>query len=100
MASYDEIYNLSTGDVLLNRAVVAVLKISDYIITTEGAGVTNHANRLIWAKAALQDPKTKAKQMQWAVLSNGDVQSQGVSVSDATIQYIIEVKLDLFATGA
>jgi hypothetical protein len=100
MATYNQIYNLKVSGSLLNRTAVACMKTADYILTTEAGGATNHANRVIWAKAALLDPESKAKQLMWAVLSNGDVQSQGEEVADATIQYIVDVKLDLFATGS
>lgn len=99
MATYVEIYNLYDAVAILAKTTVAVLKIADYIITTEGAEVTNHANRVTWATAALQDPRAKAREMLWAVLSNGDVQTGGTSVADATIQYVVETRLNDFAKG-
>lgn len=98
MATYIELYNMKEH--FERRATIAVLKIADYILTAEGSGVANHANRVIWATAALQDPEAKARQLIYSVLANGDVQTGGEAVADSVIQYVVETKVDGYATGA
>jgi hypothetical protein len=98
MASYVELYNMK--DHFQHRATIAVLKIADWILTLEDAGATNHANRVIWANQAISDPETKAKQFLYQILANAAIQAAGEAALDSDIQWIVENKLNGWATGA
>jgi hypothetical protein len=98
MATYVELYNMK--DHFVRRATIAALKIADYILTVEGAGVENHANRVIWANQAISDPETKARQFLYQILANATVQAAGEAALDSDIQWIVEDKLNGWATGA
>lgn len=98
MATYLEIYSLWTSADLKKRVYVAVAKKAQYILI-EPTGTTNHVNRVQWAKEALSDPGTKADQMLWCIVGDATIQSHGEASTDAEIQYVVDVSIDIFATG-
>lgn len=98
MATYEEIYNLRNSS-LVNRVEVAVAKAA-YDVRNEVPETANHANRIIWAASALVDPKTRANEMMWQVLSNATIQASGQASTDNDIQFVVNSLVDSFATGA
>lgn len=103
MASYTEIKEIvggPQGDVLKSKIEVAMAVAAETIRNEDGA-TNNHANRLIWAKEALNNPGQKAREMLWALLAQNaasDV-STIVGASDAAIQINVDAAVDIFATG-
>lgn len=97
MATYIELFNMK--DHFMRRATIAVLKIANYIRTVEGSGVTNHANRLIWANQAIADPESKAREMVYQILANATIQSNGEAAPDTDVQWVVEDCLNTYATG-
>jgi len=85
---------------LLDKITAAVMKSAE-TIRTELASVTNHANRMIWAKQAFQNPTGKANEMWVAVLAAnaGSTQSAVLGASDSAIQTNVDAAVDVFATG-
>lgn len=100
MATYTELYDLQNNDVLRNKIAVAIVVAAD-VIRAEAPATTNHANRLIWAKAALQNPQAEAVRMTWGVLAQNKALSvaQITGASDANILTAVQAAIDLFATG-
>jgi hypothetical protein len=98
MATYVELYNMK--DHFVRRATIAVLKIADWILTLEDAGATNHANRVVWANQAVVDPESKARQFVYQILANAAIQAAGEAALDSDVQWIVENKLNGYATGA
>jgi len=100
MATYTELYDLKNNAVLHNKVEVAVT-VAAQAIFNELASVTNHVNRLLWAKDALIDPKSKVQSMTWAILvTNKDATITNIlSASDAAIQAAVNNIVNLFATG-
>lgn len=101
MATYDELLTASENPALVKHIRVACM-IAAEAIRTEAAGTTNHANRLIWAKAAFADPVTVGQRMVWAVLAQnaGAALASITGASDATVQTAVNAAVDVFATGS
>lgn len=101
MATYDELLSIATsatGTALQRRVRVAVVVACD-VIRLEAGATTNHANRLLWAKATLQDPERAAGQMLYAVLAQNRTftQAQILAADDATVQTAVNAAVDLLA---
>ena len=100
MATLTELFDLRNDATLRNR-VAAACDIAAEAIRTEDAGTANHANRLKWAKAVLQQPFESASAMLRAVLA-ANVQlteAQLVSAPDAALQGAVNNAVNLFADG-
>lgn len=101
MATYAELFGIATNDTLRNKVAVAIIVAAD-TIRTEAAGTTNHANRLLWAHRALQDPSGMAKRGLWAVLAanKGATVANIEGATDAAIQANVDAVVDVFADGS
>lgn len=101
MATYAELYDLTNDSNLINRTAMAVADIAKDI-SAEAGTVTNHANRLIWAKQAFQNPRAKAPEMLTvALVSNKGLTPANIqAVTDVNLKTAIAGVVDLFATGS
>ena len=101
MATYTEIAAIANNNVLLDKLSTAVAIQAD-VIRQEAGATTNHANRMLWAKASLQDPRSMAAKMTWAVLAQNaaNTDAQIRAATDAAILGAIAAAVDVFATGA
>ena len=68
MATYDELRALFSENQLQNRIQVACIVAAE-TIRGEDAGTENHANRLVWARRAFENPEGISKQMLMALLA-------------------------------
>jgi hypothetical protein len=102
MATYTELYQRMFADGSLHQKVTAAVSISANTIMNESGGTANHANRLIWAAKALNDPRIEARRMLPAVLAAnaGASAAQIDSATDATLQTAVDGAVNLFATGS
>lgn len=101
MATYAEIYDIATtNSALRNKITVACLVAAD-TIRAENPATANHANRLIWAKRALEHPEEVGAEMTPAVLAqNASATVAAITgATDAAIQTAVNNAVDLFATG-
>lgn len=103
MATYDELLTIATtssGAALKNRIKVAAIVACD-VIRAELATVNNHANRLKWASATLNNPGLAAEQLTWAVLAQNRAYTaaQITGADDATVQNAVNGAVDLLAQG-
>lgn len=100
MATYQELFDLRQDQVLLDKITVAVIVAADTIYA-EAGGTANHANRLIWAREAAQQPLAMAKVFMAAVLAaNKAVAASAISgASDISIQVSVDAVVDNFANG-
>jgi len=100
MATYTELFNQGSDSAFRNKVSVAVCVAAD-AIRVEDVATANHANRLIWAKQALENPRAIAQNMHFAILvANRDftvAQIQGAT--DAAIQTNVDACVDVFAQG-
>ena len=101
MATYKELRDLFSHDALRNKVEVACVVAAE-AIRAEDAGTPNHANRLIWARRAFQNPATIRDTMLMTLLAaNKDAAVEIIaSATDAVIQGRVDAAVDLFADGS
>lgn len=101
MATYAELRGLFGHNELKNKIEVACIVAAE-TIRGEVTGVTNHANRLLWAKAAFASPKAVAGQMVMALLAaNKDAATAAITgATDGAIQAKVDAAVDMFADGS
>lgn len=99
MATYAELKSASENGPLLDKIKVACI-IAAEKIRTESAQTSNHATRLLWAKATYADPVSEAKRMMWAVLAQNQAatSAQILGATDATVQTAVDAAVDVFAS--
>lgn len=100
MATYDELL-LASEDPGLNKRIRVSCVIAADTICNELVSVTNHTNRMLWAKAVFQNPVAESQRMLWAVLAQNKsaTLAQITGATDATIQAAVTAAVDRFATG-
>ncbi len=96
MALYLDLYDLSDNPALLTRIAVAV-SVAGEAIRVENPATTNHAARMVWAKAALQNPLEEARKIVWSILAQNKAAStaQIIGADDATVQAAVNNTIDL-----
>lgn len=101
MAIYLELFS-AAADSDLQDKLVASVEIAAIEIHDEDDATVNHANRLIWARQVLQDPKSKGQQMLRAVIAinRALTLAQILGASDGAIQTNVNDTVDLFADGS
>jgi len=102
MATYAELRQLFNDNDLRNKIEVACIVAAETIRVEDPEATTNHANRLIWAKAVFTSPHAASEQMQMALLaSNKDaVVGTITGVSDADLQTLVDAAVNMFADGS
>lgn len=102
MATYEELYSLSTTDSALRNRVTAACIMAAETVMLEDGGTLNHANRLLWAKRAFANPKGEANLMFMAILAANAAATVAViqAATDAAIQTNVDDHIDLFADGS
>ena len=100
MATYTELRNLLNDSILRNRVEVACI-IAAETIRNEDPAVTNHSNRLIWAKRTFSSPDGVRQEMLNALLAaNSTASVEAIqSSTDAQIQTRVDNAVDVFADG-
>jgi len=100
VATYTELFGLFGNSALANRVEVACI-IAAEAIRSEDVGTVNHANRVLWAKRAFQNPGGVRDQMMMALLASYAGQTVAVitGATDAVLQEAVAVAVDLFADG-
>ena len=102
MATYAELYGLMVGESALQNKIAVAVIVAAEAIRSEDGGTANHANRLLWAAAAFENPMGVARKMMMAVLAANSAVAVGAitGATDATILGAVNAAVDLFATGA
>ncbi len=100
MATYAEIYDLYNNAALRNRVSVACVLAANAIVG-ENVTMTNHANRLIWAKQVFVDPLAVAHTMLMVVLAANAAftVAQITGATDAALQTAVNNAVNVLATG-
>lgn len=101
MATYEELFGIRNDSALKNKVQAAVVIAAETVMNEDG-GTTNHANRMIWAKAVFANPTAETNRMFWAVLAANSGAAVGTitGASDAAIQTNVDDHIDLFADGS
>lgn len=102
MATYQELYDIATGDGPTMHKVVSACAIQADVIRQESGATTNHANRLLWARDAFEDPVAMANRVIWAVMAanSSATSAQIKSATDAAVLTAVAAVVDIFATGS
>ncbi len=100
MATYTELRNLLIDSSLLNRVTVAV-GVAAETIQNESGATPNHANRLLWAKEAYENPINIGKRILWSVViaNRASTVTQILEAGDTVIQANVDDVIDVFAVG-
>lgn len=100
MATYAELLTASGDTGLINKLRVAVV-IAAEKVRTEAPATTNHANRLLWAKAVYANPATEGQRMMWAVLAQNQAATLAAitGATDSAVQTAVDAAVDVFANG-
>lgn len=104
MATYQEIIDCS-GDSTLQTKVRAAMAIASEVVRTELNTVTNHANRLLWAKQNYSPTDANVKAMLLVALVQSQIatpsvtKAQLLAATDAAVQSAVNSAIDVFATG-
>jgi hypothetical protein len=98
MATFIELYTRGTDGGPLLQKVAAACVIQANTIRTE-TPPANSAARLAWARKALADPVTIARQMLWVVLAQNSAATLATidGATDATILTAVAAAIDLVA---
>ncbi len=96
MATLEQIYNLRFQGTLKPRVTAAVAKAAADVMN-EDPGTANHAARVAWAKAALQDAQAAAEEMLWGVVGNATIQASGDASTDNDIQFVVNSLVNTFS---
>lgn len=101
MATYAELASVVGGGALRDRLTAACAVQAD-VIRQESGATGNHANRLLWAKQAMQNPQAKANEMIWALMAQNAsaTQAQILAATDAQLLSAVAAAVDIFATGS
>jgi hypothetical protein len=99
MATLAEIANLAQDESFISRIAAAIGKAATDVIN-EDPGTTNHANRLLWAKAAMADIDGLASEYAWTIVQNATIQTSGVEATDNDIQFVVNSNVNSWASAA
>lgn len=97
MATYLELYELSSNLTLISK-VTAAIAVAAETIRTEQTDVPDHAKRLVWANRALQNPDGEARKIMWSLLAQYSTFTvvDLTNASDASIQTAVNSSISLF----
>ena len=101
MATLAEIAGLFGNNDMLVKVEGACVVAAE-IIRVEDGGTLNHANRLIWAKQAFDNPRNLRDKMWRAMLAANKANAVGdiTGANDAAIQAAVDAAVDVFADGS
>lgn len=98
MTVYDTVFALYQSTVLRRRLTVAIATAAQQVMAEPGTQ-PNHANRLTWAKASLQNAPAMAETMMWGLLSNASIQATAENTPDSDVQFQVNSLIDSYAIG-
>lgn len=91
MASYSDLYAVTSDQGLLDRIAVAVA-VAAHSINSESPATPYHDRRKRWARSALMSPRAFAEAAVWAIVAeyNDLTAAQIVAATDAQILSAVE----------
>ena len=98
MATYQELFDLYNNSELLDKVTVAVAVAAETVMN-ESDTVTNHTNRFIWARTAMENPRGEANKFMMVVLAanKSAAKTDIQSATDTQIQNNVNDAIDLMA---
>lgn len=95
MATYVDIYALSTNETLIQKAAVAVGKTAKFVL--DGGGTVPPGDLGIYnsAKRALVDPRREAQaNFMWYLVSDATIQQAGTAATDEQVSTVVDTYRD------
>lgn len=99
MATLIEQYNIVFSDNSLKNRVTMACIVAAKNVFGEDAGTTNHANRLVWAKACFSEPQRIGSEMFRSAVQLMSDPSNIDSVTDTAIQNGVNGLVDQMANA-
>src|SRR5262245_2636271 len=87
--TYAESAALMKDPSFIERVKVACLKYADFILA-EASTTTAHNTRLQWARTTISNPDSAAQMLTPPVVMDGQVQTDGSTITDAALQTTVE----------
>lgn len=79
--------------IIVDRCTAIVANYALYILGEDG-NTANHTNRLGWAREAIRAPASVGDSVSYHVLNQPDYISDGSSISDTTLQGVVETAIN------
>lgn len=97
MATYTELYQVSSDAALIERATVAAA-ISAAGINDEPADTPYHALRKRWASSVLRNPSSAGMQLIWVLIAQNPTLTveQITGATDTAVQAAVDAAISLF----
>lgn len=101
MATFTELNGLLNDSVLSERVGVACI-VAAKDIASEGDGVSNHANRLKWAKRVFTNPTGERVNVMRYVLARNTTETLEdiAALTDSELQDFVNAGINIFADGS
>jgi hypothetical protein len=99
MATLIERYDLQYGHTLLRQRVQVAIESAAYDVINEDPATANHANRIIWANTALNNPERLTAIEMSLVVQNPAIAAAGDNATDGDIQFVVNGLVDPIANG-
>lgn len=103
MATYEELYEIATGDGHdigpLTSKMTAAISIAANAVFVENVNIPEHVSRLEWARKVAAHPQGAARDMLWTLLSlnKASTVAQILDATDAQVQANVDSVVTLFA---
>lgn len=98
MATLIEVYAAKAeNSILRNRTASAIAKAAWAIIEKNPADT---ADRIAWAKTAIETAESIANSWMWAVVGNVTVQAANFNPTDGDLEYIVATLISVYAGAA
>ena len=81
------------------QQVAGACMIAAIEIAEEDPGTSNHANRLLWALAVRENPKSKALEMLTDVVRDPTIYADTENALDDDVQSVVDGLVNKYATG-
>lgn len=96
MATYQEMFDLTHNQALLQRVMAAVAVLAE-AIRSEAPATPNHAERMRWAQAALRNVDGTARSLMWVVIAQSRqfTAAQIEGATDAAVQSAVNSAVEL-----
>lgn len=92
-----ELYQAMVGENDFWKQVAGAIMVAARDIQNEDPETVNHADRLAWAAAAIENPKGMARRMLVDVLENATIAADVENAADNDVQWVVNSLIDTYA---
>lgn len=97
MATYQTQYNLRYGNAGLRNQVVIAMAKAAYDVLNESPSTENHAARVAWAKAVINDGSKWADLFLWSCALNPTIAQKAEDdqeITDSDVQFVVNSNIN------